>query len=257
MPTPQHEAIKRKVREAYGNIAAGTSSGCGCSCAPSYSTAQRDDVPAGADMGLGSGNPLAVADIQPGETVLDLGSGGGVDSFLAAAAVGADGLVIGIDMTAEMVSRAREIAQDGDYGNVEFRLGEIESLPVADAVADVIVSNCVINLSPDKAAVYREAYRALKPGGRLAISDVVTTVELPDEARGDLAQYAACVSGAASINEVTDILSAAGFEDIRIRPKDAGQDIPESWEAGKDFGDYTVSAIIEAVKPQSAGTKGG
>ena len=251
MPTPHHDDIKRKVRETYGKVATTGSSGCGCSCSTSrgYSQAELDSVPKGADMGLGSGNPLAVADIQPGETVLDLGSGGGVDCFLAADAVGDDGLVIGIDMTPEMVSRARAKAKEGGYFNVDFRLGEIENLPVADSSVDAIMSNCVINLSPDKTAVYREAFRVLKPGGRLAISDVVTTAELPDDVRGDLERYAACVSGAASTNELKDILSEAGFEAIRIQPKSGGRDIPGTWEPGSDIGDYTVSATVEALKP--------
>jgi len=251
MSTNHHDKIKRTVRETYGNIAMAGMSGCGCSCSPpgAYSQIDRDSVPSGADLGLGSGNPMAIANIQPGETVIDLGSGGGIDCFLAANAVGDEGLVIGIDMTPEMVSRARANAGEGAYNNVEFRLGEIENLPVADSSADVIMSNCVINLSPDKASVYGEAFRVLKPGGRVAISDVLTTVELPDEARGDLAQYAACVSGAASINELKEILIGAGFESIRIQPKNGARDISDSWKPGSDINDYTVSATIEAMKP--------
>ena len=251
MPTRHYDDIKRKVSETYGKVAISGMSGCGCSCSPSrdYSQTDLDSVPKGADLGLGSGNPLAIADIQAGETVMDLGSGGGIDCFLAANAVGDDGLVIGIDMTPEMVSRARANAREGGYSNVDFRLGEIENLPVADSSVDVIMSNCVINLSPDKTSVYREAIRVLKPGGRLAISDVVTAAELPDEARGDLAQYAACVSGAASINELKNILAKAGFEDIRIQPKSGERDIPDTWKPGSNISDYTVSATVEAVKP--------
>jgi len=255
MSTTHHDNIKRAVRETYGKIAMAGMSGCGCSCCPpgSYSQVDRESVPSGADLGLGSGNPLGIANIQPGETVIDLGSGGGIDCFLAAKAVGDEGLVIGIDMTPEMVSRARANAAEGGYANVDFRLGEIENLPVADSSADVIMSNCVVNLSPDKASVYGEAFRVLKPGGRVAISDVVTTVDLPDEARGDLARYAACISGAASINEIKNILTRAGFESIRIQPKDEVRDIPDSWKPGSDISDYTVSAIIEAVKPSADG----
>ena len=251
MPTPHHDDIKRKVSETYGKVARFGMSGCGCSCSTprDYSQADLESVPEGADLGLGSGNPLAFADIQAGETVMDLGSGGGIDCFLAAGKVGDDGLVIGIDMTPEMVSRARANAREGGYSNVDFRLGEIENLPVADSSVDAIMSNCVINLSPDKASVYREAFRTLKPGGRLAISDVVTTAELPDEARGDLAQYAACVSGAASINELKNILAKAGFEEIRIQPKSGERDIPDTWKPGSNIGDYTVSATVQAVKP--------
>jgi len=252
MPTPTSDDIKNKVRETYAKIASGATSGCGCSCSTSYNQADRDNVPEGADMGLGSGNPLVMANVQAGETVMDLGSGGGVDSFLAAAAVGDDGLVIGVDMTADMISRARAIAAEGGYGNVEFRLGEIENLPVADGVVDVIISNCVINLSPDKAMVYGEAFRVLKPGGRLAISDVVTTADLPDEVRRDLDRHAACISGAASLNELTGFLAAAGFEDIRIAPKETGPERPETWQPGSDIGDYTVSATVQAVKPKGS-----
>jgi arsenite methyltransferase len=251
MPTTNHDDIKRTVRETYGKIATAGMSGCGCCCSPSegYSQVERDSVPKGADLGLGSGNPRAIADIQPGETVMDLGSGGGIDCFLAADTVGDDGLVIGIDMTSEMVSRARANAKQGGYSNVDFRLGEIENLPVANNSVDVIISNCVINLSPDKASVYGEAFRVLKPGGRVAISDVVTTAQLPDEARGDLEQYAACVSGAASVNELEDILTKAGFGDVRIQLKGCARDIPDTWKPGSDISDYTVSATIEAVKP--------
>jgi arsenite methyltransferase len=251
MSTTNCEDIKRTVRETYGKIAMEGMSGCGCGCAPSsgYSQAERDSVPEGADLGLGSGNPRKIADIQPGETVLDLGSGGGIDCFLAADAVGADGLVIGIDMTPEMVSRARVNARESRYSNVDFRLGEIENLPVADDSVDVILSNCVINLSPDKASVYGEAFRVLKPGGRVAISDIVITVELPDEARGDLERYAACVSGAATIYELKDILAKAGFKDIRVQPGSGVVDNSQTWKPGSDISDYTVSATIEAVKP--------
>ena len=251
MSTIHHDNIKRTVRETYGKIASAGMSGCGCSCSPpeDYSQVDRESVPSGADLGLGSGNPLAIANIQPGETVIDLGSGGGIDCFLAANVVGDDGLVIGIDMTPEMVSRARANAREGGYTNVDFRLGEIENLPVADSSADVIMSNCVVNLSPNKDSVYGEAFRVLKPGGRVAISDIVTTVDLPDEARGDLTQYAACISGAASINELRDILTRAGFESIRIQPKDGARDIPDHWKPGSNISDYTVSATIEAVKP--------
>ncbi len=251
MPTGNHDDIKRRVRETYGKIATAGMCGCGCGCSPSgdYSRVERSSVPKGADLGLGSGNPRAIANIEPSETVMDLGSGGGIDCFLAADAVGDDGLVIGIDMTPEMVSRARAIAKESGYSNVDFRLGEIENLPVANCSIDVIMSNCVINLSPDKVSVYGEAFRALKPGGRVAISDVVTIAELPDEARGDLEQYAACVSGAASVNELKNILTKVGFEDIRIQPKSDAGDIPDTWKPGSDIRDYTVSATIEAVKP--------
>jgi SAM-dependent methyltransferase len=251
MSTTNCEDIKRTVRETYGKIAMEGGSGCDCGCGPSssYSQAERDRIPEGADLGLGSGNPRKIADIQPGETVLDLGSGAGIDCFLSADAVGAGGLVIGIDMTPEMVSRARMNARESGYSNVDFRLGEIENPPVADSSVDVILSNCVINLSPDKASVYGEAFRVLKPGGRVAISDIVITAELPDEARGDLERYAACISGAASIHELKDILAQTGFKDIRTQPGSREVDISHIWKPGSDISDYTVSATIEAVKP--------
>ena len=253
MPQARDDEIRQKVRETYGKIAAGDAAGCGCSCDPSalgYSQSDLRDVPEAAEMTLGSGNPLASAALQPGETVLDLGSGAGLDCFIAAKQVGADGRVIGVDMTPEMVSKAGDNAEKGGYANVEFRLGEIEHLPVADASVDVIVSNCVINLSPDKPTVYRDAFRALRPGGRLAISDVVATAELPAELRGDLARYAACVSGAATIGELHRILSKTGFEKINIQPKDESREVIREWAPGRKLEDYIVSAAIEAVKPR-------
>ncbi|MDP6874214.1 MAG: arsenite methyltransferase [Alphaproteobacteria bacterium] len=253
MPTAQYDDFKRNVRETYGRIAAAETTGCGCSCSTSsgYSQGDLDDIPEGADLGLGSGNPKAAAQIEQGEVVLDLGSGGGIDCFLAAKSVGRSGHVIGVDMTPEMISRARSNALEGGYDNVEFRLGEIENLPVADGSVDVIMSNCVVNLSTEKASVYGEAFRVLKPGGRLAISDVVTTANLPDEARGDLERHAACISGAASINELRAILGTAGFTDVRIQPKNDGHDLPDEWAPGSDISEYTVSAMIQAVKPVS------
>jgi SAM-dependent methyltransferase len=247
------EDVRRAVRETYGRIAKAGTAGCGCACSPEagYTEAERSSLPEGADMALGSGNPLAFAALRPGETVLDLGSGGGVDCFLAAQRVGRDGHVIGVDMTPEMVSKARRNAETAGAANVEFRLGEIEHLPVADASVDVVLSNCVINLSPDKAAVYRDAYRVLKPGGRLAISDVVATAELPEEARHDLARHVACVSGAAGIAELQRILGEAGFEQVRVRPQDETREVLSEWAPGGRIEDYVLAATIEAVKPEA------
>jgi SAM-dependent methyltransferase len=191
---------------------------------------------------------VGLASLKAGDTVLDLGSGAGFDAFLAARAVGAEGFVIGVDMTPDMVSRARHNAAQGGYANVEFRLGEIEALPVADASVDVILSNCVINLSPDKARVFREAYRVLKPGGRLCISDVVASAELPEALRGDAGLYDCCIGGASLIDDLERYLAEAGFSDIRITPKDESREFIRDWAPGRGVEDYVVSATIEASK---------
>jgi ubiquinone/menaquinone biosynthesis C-methylase UbiE len=216
-----------------------------------YSNEDIQSVIAGANMGLGCGNPIALASLKPGETVLDLGSGGGFDCFLAAKQVGETGLVIGVDMTPDMLSKARMNAEKMGTHNVEFRLGEIEHLPVADNNADIIISNCVINLSPDKIKVYREAFRVLKPGGRLAISDIVATAPLPEEIRKDLALLSACVGGAVTIDDTIEMLDATGFQNIKIKPKDESRKLISQWvpKESKNPGDYVVSAYIEAVKP--------
>jgi ubiquinone/menaquinone biosynthesis C-methylase UbiE len=203
-------------------------------------------------MGLGCGNPQAIAALKPGETVLDLGSGGGFDCFLAAQQVGETGQVIGVDMTPEMVSKARENAAKAGYANVEFRLGEIEHLPVADATVDVILSNCVINLSPDKRRVFQEAFRILKPGGRLAIADIVATAPMPEEVKHDLALLAGCVAGAAEIDALISMLVEAGFTNICIKPKDESKEVIRAWIPGRRIEDYIVSATIEAVKSSDA-----
>jgi SAM-dependent methyltransferase len=257
------------VRTAYAAVANTGSSCCatapapagGC-CAPSdesvavllsrgigYSAEETAAVPEGANLGLGCGNPQAIAALQPGEVVLDLGSGAGFDCFLAARAVGETGRVIGVDMTPDMISKARGNALKGGYANVEFRLGEIEHLPVADASIDVIISNCVINLSPDKAQVFHDAYRALKPGGRLAISDIVLTAELPPEMHAEIALYTGCVAGAAQIADLVAMLAGAGFSDIRIAPKDTSREYIQHWAPGRGVENYIASANIEAVKP--------
>ena len=261
----QADENRKAVLENYAEIAkkggggcAPTSSSCcgsepGVSIRLGYEKQDVTSVPEGADLGLGCGNPQAIAALRPGETVLDLGSGGGFDSFLAARQVGETGRVIGVDMTPEMVRKARVIAQkgaqNGSFPNVEFRLGEIEHLPVADESVDVILSNCVINLSPDKPGVFREAFRVLKPGGRLAVADIVATASLPEEMRNDLALHAGCVGGAATISELEEMLQAAGFQQIRIQPKDQSREFIREWAPGRRVEDYVVSAMIEAVKP--------
>lgn len=258
--------IRDSVRARYGQIARAETSGCCCapsggccgtateSKAPSsmeigYSADQVQSAPKGSNLGLGCGNPQAIAALRPGETVLDLGSGAGFDSFLAAAQVGETGHVIGVDMTSEMVAKARQHAREAATSNVEFRLGEIENLPVADSSVDVITSNCVINLSPDKRRVLVEAFRVLRPGGRLAVSDVVATAPLPEDVRNDLELYSSCIGGAATIRELEDILSEAGFEDIRIEPRDESREFIREWAPGRNIEDYVVSALIEARKP--------
>jgi ubiquinone/menaquinone biosynthesis C-methylase UbiE len=216
-----------------------------------YSKEDLASVPESANMGLGCGNPVALASLKPGETVVDLGSGGGFDCFLAAKQAGDTGRVIGVDMTPDMVSKARKNAVKMEMSNVDFRLGEIENLPVADNSADIIMSNCVINLSPDKLGVYHEAFRILKPGGRLSISDVLATATLPDEIQKDLALVAACVGGAATIDDTVKLLEQAGFQDIKIRPNDESRELIRQWDPSKSENavDYVVSAYIEAIKP--------
>ena len=258
----KHDEIRQAVREQYGQVAESEGCGCGPACcgettpsaatlsqALGYSAYETALVPSGANMGLGCGNPQAIANLQAGEIVLDLGSGGGFDCFLAARQIGDRGQVIGIDMTPAMISKARANAEKGNYQNVVFRLGEIENLPVADATVDVIISNCVINLSPNKSRVFAESYRVLKPGGRLAISDVVAFAELPDEIRSDRALFTGCMAGASLITEVEEMLKTAGFQQIRIAPKDESKAFIGDWAPNTAITDYVVSATIEAIKP--------
>lgn len=265
MNTTQEDEIRAAVRKTYRQVAispAGRESATSCcSGGPQdavkaisagflgYSQQDVDSVPEGANMGLGCGNPQAIAALKPGEVVLDLGSGGGFDCFLAARQVGDSGRVIGVDMTPEMVSKARANAVSGGYPNVEFRLGEIEYLPVPDNTADVIMSNCVINLSPDKPQVFADAFRVLKPGGRLAISDVVATAPLPDEIKQNLQLLSYCVAGAALVSDLEAALRSAGFENIRIVPKEESREFIREWAPGSRAEEFVVSANIEAVKP--------
>ena len=267
MSEKQANDIREQVRSAYARVAEASENGACCGEASSccgvsddfdintlvstrigYSESDRQTVPEGADMGLGCGNPRAIAGLKPGETVLDLGSGGGFDAFLAAHEVGTDGRVIGVDMTPTMISKARNNADKGGYNNVTFRLGEIEHLPVENDIIDVIISNCVINLSPDKPRVFNEAYRVLKQGGRLAISDVVATAELPEDMKNDPALYAGCMAGALMIDELQQILETCGFRQISITPKDESREFIKDWAPDSKIEDYVVSAHIEAFK---------
>lgn len=270
------DEIRQSVRDNYSKVAEGKPSGAGC-CAPNttssvtccggsetfdptavystrlgYSEEEVNSVPQGADMGLGCGNPRAIAALKHGETVLDLGSGGGFDCFLAAREVGPSGHVIGVDMTPAMVTKARSNAAKVNATHIEFRLGEIEHLPVADNNVDVIISNCVINLSPDKPQVFREAIRVLKPGGRLAISDVVASTQLPEPVANDLALHSACVAGATVISELEAMMRDAGFVNIAVVPKDESRQFIKDWAPGRGIEDYVVSAYIEAVKPEGS-----
>mgnify|MGYP001264865597 FL=1 len=262
----QMDEVRQHVRNRYKQIALQATQAANCCSADTgccgtmedvnaissglgYSDDELAGVPTGANLGLGCGNPQAIASLKEGEAVLDLGSGGGFDCFLAARQVGETGRVYGVDMTPEMVSLARRNAVKGGYHNVEFRLGEIEYLPVPDNSIDVIISNCVINLSPDKPQVFREAFRVLRSGGRLAISDVVKTADLPEEICGDLDSLASCVSGASTIGELEGMLIASGFTDVVIEPKDESREFIKDWEPGANLEDYIQSAVIKAVKP--------
>lgn len=280
MNTVTHEAetVRAAVRRRYDAIATGDASfpaaeppaGSCCSSAPApaasggccgadaqartlgYADSDLAGIPAGANLGLGCGNPVAIASLTPGQTVLDLGAGAGFDAFLAARAVGPTGRVIGVDMTPAMVTKARANARRGAWPNVEFRLGEIEALPVADASVDVVISNCVINLCPDKTPVYREAFRVLRPGGRIAVSDVVARTELPADVKADLALHSGCLAGATLHTDLERIMTEAGFTAISIRPKGNSDAIITSWDAKRGFASAVFAAEVTAHKPAAA-----
>ena len=271
--------IRNAVRDQYGGIATQDSGGCGCgpqvrardvdgvSAAMGYTQDQIDGLPEGANLGLGCGNPTALASLEPGDVVLDLGSGAGIDCFLAARRVGPSGRVIGVDMTPEMLDRARRNAEEGGHDNVEFRLGEIENLPVADASVDVIISNCVINLVPDKTRAFAEAFRVLRPGGRLLVSDIVLTTALPDEIAGSVAAYTGCIAGATPRDEYLAAIDKAGFVEVEVVSSTAavGQDdellaqassfaasmgLDVSPEVAHAVATALVSASVSARKPR-------
>ena len=213
-----------------------------------YSKEELAAVPEGANLGLGCGNPQAIADLKPGETVVDLGCGGGFDCFLAARRVGPKGRAIGVDMTPEMIHKARANAAKGKVKIVDFRLGEIEHLPVADGIADVILSNCVINLSPDKPQVFAEAARVLKPGGRLAISDVVAIAPIPAKVKNKLQAHSGCIAGSATVAETERMLENAGFSKIRIGVNEQSRSFIKDWFPGSGAEKYVRSATIEAIR---------
>ena len=257
------DEIRASVRKNYAKVAKGANSGCCgsggcCGGAPinvseaSYGIGYSEDdlasTPSESNMGLGCGNPLAIASLKEGEVVLDLGSGGGFDCFLARRQVGESGYVIGVDMTSDMIELARRNAVKSGYKNVEFRLGEIEHLPVKDSLIDVIISNCVINLSPDKEQVFKEAFRVLKPGGRLSISDVVAIERLPEKMKHDLDAIASCIGGAEHVEDLRVMMQKAGFKNINLIPKSNSREVIESWNFGEHVEDYVASYLIEATK---------
>jgi len=261
-----NEDVRKSVREGYAKVVKQGSS-C-CTPAPAccgnteliqdiskkigYTDAELEAVPEGANLGLGCGNPVALASLKQGETVLDLGAGAGFDCFLAAGRVGDSGKVIGVDMTPEMLEKARENARKGNYSNVEFRLGEIEHLPVADNSVDAVISNCVINLSPDKKGVFAEAFRVLRTGGRLMVSDIVLVKELPDFIKNSIEAYIGCVSGAMLKDEYLKAVREAGFQDVKIMGETA-------FPAELIISDPTAKEIIKKLemKPERAGEVAG
>ena len=263
------DAVRKAVRERYGALALTPSSCCGskpetmCNCGDIYPKAEIVSLPSEAvAVSAGCGNPTAIASLKPGMTVVDLGSGGGIDCFLSARKVGAKGKVYGIDATPEMIHRARKTGRENGYDNVEFRLGEIEHMPLEAGIADVVISNCVINLSPNKQQVFDEAFRVLKPGGKLAVSDIVLLKDLPENIRKDMRAWSECVSGAVSEKEYTGAMSKAGFERIKVEErviytheqlsdylKDT--DLSEPSKIAKiDFSDLVASYKISALKPK-------
>jgi len=264
--TKDKEEIRAFIRSNYADVALNNGSGgccgSGCTCTSNgvpidikeisvgigYSEEELANVPSEANMGLGCGNPLALAGLKEGEVVLDLGSGGGFDCFLARGQVGETGYVIGVDMTPEMVKLARNNAVKSGYPNIEFRLGEIEHLPVADESVDVIISNCVINLSLDKEQVFREAFRVLKPGGRLSTSDVVAIARLPENIKQDLQLIASCIGGAEYVEDLRVMLQNAGFTEIHMISKDNSRELIKTWVPDSNIEDFVASYIIEATK---------
>lgn len=261
------EELKKFIQEFYARIA---ENGCGCGCAdccstnageylPDYSDEELSGIPEEANLGLGCGNPLMFADIREGQTVLDLGCGAGFECFVASRKVGPGGKVIGVDMTPEMIEKARKNAAAGNFLNVNFILAEIESLPLPDESVDLIISNCVINLSPDKERVFREAFRVLRSGGKLAISDVVLTRKLPEEIKNDLTAYAGCLSGAVIKTDYLNLIEKVGFVDVELKeevpyflyPSESEEENPDlsSTNQVKSPEVLALSIMVTARKP--------
>lgn len=252
-----HVDIRETVRDHYAKVAQSEAACCesDTSCGGSvseqigYSKEDLASLPEDAEMGLGCGNPISFAELKTGEVVLDLGSGGGVDCFLVSRIVGATGKVIGVDMTPEMISKARKNAASGNYQNVEFRLGEIEHLPAGDNTADAVISNCVINLSPSKLQVYKEAHRVLKPGGRFAVADMVALQPLPTDLKNDLAAYTGCIAGAELVSQLETWLAEAGFENVQIRVRKRSREFIQGDACEGKLDDFIASADVTAFKP--------
>jgi ubiquinone/menaquinone biosynthesis C-methylase UbiE len=266
----KEEKVRKMVREGYGKIAKAEKCGCGCGSNASesigYSREELGSVPEDADLSLGCGNPVALASLKEGETVVDLGSGGGLDCFLAAKRVGLKGKIIGVDMTPEMLDKARRNCRKGGYKNVEFRLGEIENLPVADNTADVVISNCVINLSPEKQRVFNEAFRVLKPGGRLMISDMVLLKAISEAVKKSVLGYIGCVSGAEMKNQYLKLIENAGFKEVKIieethlpaemvlsdaTAKAIMKELNLTEKSAEEIANSVVSVKVSATKPQT------
>ena len=261
----ENKEIKKIVKEGYARIAKqGTSCCPSGSCCGSinsaqdisksvgYSDEEMSGVPEGANLGLGCGNPVAIASLKEGETVLDLGAGAGFDAFLAAQRVGKTGRIIGVDMTPEMIEKARANAKKGNYTNVEFRFGEIEKLPVDNSSVDVIISNCVINLSPDKEQVFNEAFRVLKPGGRLMVSDLVLVKELPDAIKESVEAYVGCLAGAIRKDEYLKLITMAGFQDVEVI-SESNYPVDAMFDNLKGAEDAVASIKVSAKKPVAKG----
>lgn len=254
------EEIRKIVRDGYAKAVTQKTSCCSSSSCcggimqaediskkVGYGDSELNAVPEGANLGFGCGNPVALASLKEGDVVLDLGSGAGFDAFLSAKRVGKTGRVIGVDMTPEMISKAKENAKKGDYSNVEFRLGEIEKLPVEDNSIDVIISNCVINLSPDKETVFKDAYRVLKPGGRLMVSDLVLAKELPKEFKDSIEAYVGCLAGAIKKEEYLGFIGAAGFKDVKV-VSESSYPVDAMFDNFESAQDVIVSVKVSAVK---------